>query len=146
MSELLNCTYMELSACFPDNDNFSKLQYQILGYFVLSLATDMEWITGHGSNEVDIGYVPLMRVSSLPSLPWEPDFSSSSHHQEKFNYSSIVWDQEIPMSRARQEIEGLMYPFKKVFETCYTILTLHLLYSLIGEVFLIFGCCISCTS
>lgn len=75
----------------------------------------MEWITGQGSNEVDIGYVPLMRAFSSASVPWQPDLLSSYEpHQEMFNYSSVIWDYELSMSRAAQEIEKFMYPFKKV--------------------------------
>lgn len=73
----------------------------------------MEWITGVGSNEVDIGYVPLMRVfSSSPSIPWEAQLQFDSN--DTFNDSSIVWDQEISKEEAMQGIEETMYPFKKV--------------------------------
>lgn len=72
----------------------------------------MEWITGGGSNEVDIGYVPLLRVfSSSPSVPWRSDHE---FQLETFNDSSIVWDQEISTSDVMQEIEQTMYPFRKV--------------------------------
>ena len=76
---------------------------------------DMEWITGEGSNEVDIGYVPLMEAFLSSSLPWEPDILSSYKvHQERFNYSSVIWKQELSMSFVTREIEKTMYPFKKV--------------------------------
>ena len=82
--------------------------------------SDMEWITGQGSNEVDIGYVPLMELFSSESVPWEPDLLSYyNKHQQKFNISSAVWDYEISMSTAAQEIEKFMYPFKQV---CYILL------------------------
>lgn len=71
----------------------------------------MEWITGAGSNEVDIGYMPLMRVfSTSPSVPWGNDSHSS---KESFDDSSIVWDHEISLGEAVQEIEQTMYRFKK---------------------------------
>lgn len=69
----------------------------------------MEWITGARSNEVDIGYVPLMRVFS--ASPSKCDNQSSN---ETYNVSSIAWNQEISMHEALQEIERTMYPFKKV--------------------------------
>ena len=73
----------------------------------------MEWIVGPGSNEVDIGYVPLMRAYSSQSVSWEPNLEMPIS-QEMFNISSITWDKEISLSTATQEIEKAMYPFKKV--------------------------------
>lgn len=78
---------------------------------------DMEWITGLGSNEVDIGFVPLMRVfSASSSMLWKSDVQESSlgSDVETFNASSIAWDQEIPMNQVTTGIEQTMYPFKKV--------------------------------
>ena len=77
----------------------------------------MEWITGIGSNEVDIGYVPLMQIVSLSSShPWvsQPEHLRMETDQESFNDSSIVWDQEIPITKATRKIEQTMYPFKTV--------------------------------
>ena len=72
----------------------------------------MEWITGGGSNEVDIGYVPLMTIfSTSPSVLWESESYSSN---ESFDDSSIIWDHEISVGQAVQEIEQTLYPFKKV--------------------------------
>ena len=75
----------------------------------------MEWITGVGSNEVDIGFVPQMQVSSSSSsVPWPWPDNMPSPPQEYFDDSNIVWDEEIPMSEATREIEKTMYPFKQV--------------------------------
>lgn len=74
----------------------------------------MEWIVGPGSNEVDIGYVPLMRAYSYPSVPWKPEFKELPYDDELFNISSVTWDEEIPLSVGIQEIERTMYPFKQV--------------------------------
>ena len=78
--------------------------------------TDMEWITGVGSNEVDIGYVPLMQIFSLSSsVPWDSDSDKSFNFNEvKFNESAMAWDQEMTRGDVVKEIERTMYPFKKV--------------------------------
>jgi hypothetical protein len=79
----------------------------------------MEWITGGGSNEVDIGYVPLMRVfSQTPSILWQ-----SEDNDTALEDSGIVWDHEISTSEAKGMVEQTMYPFKKVC-VCQILVTL----------------------
>ena len=76
--------------------------------------TDMEWTTGPDSNEVDIGFMPLMRVvSTEPSFPWDPD-TERPVVDVPFNESSITWDEEIPLQKAKVILERTLYPFKKV--------------------------------
>ena len=76
--------------------------------------TDMEWTTGPDSNEVDIGFMPLMRVvSTEPSFPWDPD-TERPVVDVPFNESSITWDQAIPLQEAQVILERTFYPFKKV--------------------------------
>ena len=76
----------------------------------------MEWIVGPGSNEVDIGYVPLMRIFSFPSFPWKSDIQSSSFdiNKDTFDPSTIVWNQELSIREVTREIEKTFYPFKQV--------------------------------
>ena len=74
--------------------------------------TDMEWMIGEGSNEVDIGYVPLMKLFSYSSMLWEPTLESPSG--DVHDYFDKTWDEEIAFSTATQEIERLFYPFKQV--------------------------------
>ena len=76
--------------------------------------TDMEWTTGPDSNEVDIGFMPLMRVvSTEPSFPWDPD-TERPVVDVTFNESSITWDEQIPLQEAKVILERTFYPFKKV--------------------------------
>ena len=75
----------------------------------------MEWIIGQGSNEVDIGYVPLMKLFSSSSVLWEPTLDLPS--EDVFDYSNMTWDEEIALSTSTQEIERFFYPFKKVRST-----------------------------
>ena len=75
----------------------------------------MEWIIGQGSNEVDIGYVPLMKLSSSSSVIWEYNLEPPVDTFENvYDNSIITWDEEIAYSAAIQEIEQIFYPFKKV--------------------------------
>ena len=74
----------------------------------------MEWTTGPNSNEVDIGFMPLLRVvSTQPSVPWEPD-TERPVIDIPFNESAITWDQQISLQEAKVILERTFYPFKKV--------------------------------
>ena len=72
----------------------------------------MEWIIGKGSNEVDIGYVPLMKLYSPSSVLWEENMRTPPNNDS--DYLDINWDEEITLPVAMQEIEKEFYPFKKV--------------------------------
>ena len=74
----------------------------------------MEWMTGAESNEVDIGFIPLMKVMST-----QPSFTSQDDTEKpvediQFDDSDILWDQQISMDEARVILERTFYPFKKV--------------------------------
>ena len=74
----------------------------------------MEWMTGVDSNEVDIGFVPLLRVvSTQPSFAWEPE-TERPVVDIPFNDSDMSWDEEIPVQEAEVILERTFYPFKKV--------------------------------
>ena len=74
----------------------------------------MEWSTGPDSNEVDIGFMPLLRVvSTQPSFAWEPD-KEKPVVDAPFNDSKYTWDEEIPLEEAKAILERAFYPFKKV--------------------------------
>lgn len=95
-------------------------QAEHVEYFELALPADrqlnidMEWVTGPGSNEVDIGYVPEMRLySSQPSQPWEVE-SAVNTTDEGVDPDSLAWDQEVSLEQARLTLEKVLYPFKTV--------------------------------
>lgn len=78
------------------------------------MISDMEWMTGPDSNEVDIGFVPLLRVvSTQPSFAWEPD-TEKPVVDILFNDSGMTWDQQISHEEAKVILERTFYPFKKV--------------------------------
>ncbi len=72
---------------------------------IFYLTLDMEWIVGKGGNEVDIGYVPLMRAYSTQS---NSNLDHTDHDKD------LSWNQEISLNEASQIIEKKMYPFKEV--------------------------------
>ena len=92
---------------------------QHVEFFELYLPTnqqlniDMEWITGDSTNEVDIGFVPEMRLHSLhPSVLLnnsQVDMSAGS-----YNFSAIKWDEEISVDKALVLLGQGFYPFKKI--------------------------------
>ena len=66
------------------------------------------------SNEVDIGFVPKLRVvSTQPSFAWEPD-TERPVVDIPFNATGIIWDDEISHEEAKVILERTFYPFKKV--------------------------------
>lgn len=66
------------------------------------------------SNEVDIGFVPQLRVvSTQPSFAWVPD-AERPVVDIPFNDSTINWDEEISHEEAKVILERTFYPFKKV--------------------------------
>ena len=77
------------------------------------VTSDMEWMTGVESNEVDIGFVPLMRVAST-----QPSFLDEGTEKPvedvPFEDSHIHWDQQISVDEAKVNLERTLYPFKKV--------------------------------
>ena len=80
----------------------------------MGCTSDMEWMTGAESNEVDIGFIPLMKVMST-----QPSFTSQDDTEKpvediQFDDSDILWDQQISMDEARVILETTFYPFKKV--------------------------------
>ena len=80
----------------------------------LRMVSDMEWITGIDANEVDIGFVPEMRlVSTQPSFPSDPD-SEMPVVDVPFDENSIAWDEHITLDEAKVILERKFYPFKKV--------------------------------
>ncbi len=76
---------------------------------------DMEWLIGSGgANEVDIGYCPLLRLTSIrPSVAWQAD-SEGPLVEQQVNLSSFQWSQEIPLATAQSNIDKRFYPFKEV--------------------------------
>lgn len=78
------------------------------------LIADMEWVTGVHSNEVDIGFMPELKVvSTEPSFAWAED-TERPIGNVSFNNSNITWDQQIPLDEAKVILERTFYPFKKV--------------------------------
>ena len=74
----------------------------------------MEWMTGAESNEVDIGFVPLMKVvSTQPSFPSQ-EGTEKPVEDIQFDDSHIHWDHQISIDEARLILERTFYPFKKV--------------------------------
>ena len=81
---------------------------------ILLIISDMEWMTGTDSNEVDIGFIPEMRLTSTqPSFPSEPE-SEMPVVDVPFDENSIAWDEHIPLDEAKVVLERTFYPFKKV--------------------------------
>ena len=81
----------------------------------MPVAADMEWLIGSGgANEVDIGFCPLLRLSSMgASEPWEPNTSGTVTERE-VDLSSLVWQEEISLTAAGSLLEKSFYPFKEV--------------------------------
>ena len=110
-----------------------------------SLNVDMEWLTGRTDNnedsskdasggnvapkkedgnappnmEVDIGYLPKMKLKSIaPSYSHADDISARPEEKD------IKWEREISREEALTILEQKMYPFKKVpylsFDKAYT--------------------------
>ena len=81
------------------------------------MIVDMEWISGPGANEVDIGYMPKMRLVGSATLPWMMETDISEDMLEN-NYQppevDMTWKFEISEKDALRKLEVLMYPFKKV--------------------------------
>jgi hypothetical protein len=78
------------------------------------LNVDMEWITGKGNNEVDIGYLPSMELhSTQPSSVMENGTQLDTREVE-WNPDQVEWEQAIPLEEARELLKKAMYPFKKV--------------------------------
>ena len=77
---------------------------------------DMEWIAGPGSNEVDIGFMPLMRAVSSTSTLWKPEIevSTAKFDEEEGHDVDISWREEITEGDSLLRLERAMYPFKKV--------------------------------
>ena len=77
----------------------------------------MEWISGPDDNEVDIGFMPKMRLLASASLPFEeetevpPEFLEDTYQPPEVNFA---WDSEISEAEALRKLEIKMYPFKKV--------------------------------
>jgi len=77
----------------------------------------MEWISGPDDNEVDIGFMPKMRLLGSASLPFEEElevpqnFLKENHQLPEIE---IPWDSEISETEALRKLEVKMYPFKKV--------------------------------
>ena len=85
---------------------------------------DMEWLIGSGgANEVDIGFCPLLKLSSMgPSEPWEPGTSGTVADRE-VDLSSLVWEEEISFTAANSLLEKSFYPFKEVSVVIHLFLT-----------------------
>lgn len=81
-----------------------------------SLNVDMEWLTGkkvesregEANMEVDIGYLPKMKLQSTgPSYkPGEETIAKDDKH--------VSWDKQISQEEARNILGEKMYPFKEV--------------------------------
>lgn len=70
-------------------------------------------MTGPNGNEVDIGFSPLLRLSSTqPSTVWAPEDTPPTP-SGTVDPESFVWKEVIPLSVARGILEQTMYPFKK---------------------------------
>eukprot|EP00731_Ephydatia_muelleri_P027938 Em0019g811a len=78
------------------------------------LNIDMEWITGESTNEVDIGFVPEMRLRSLHPSAVLLNNSQVNTGAGSYNFSAIKWDEEISVDRALVLLEQSFYPFKKI--------------------------------
>lgn len=107
-------------------DDFCSAKYLSFPY-----VSDMEWIVGPGSNEVDIGYMPLLRVVSSSSIAWKSELELPSsliddHYQHHTNVD-ISWNEEITEKDALHRLEKTMYPFKKVHRCNYSIIQATLL-------------------
>ena len=78
----------------------------------------MEWLIGSGgANEVDIGFCPLLRLSSTgPSEPWEAEENGTVTMRE-VDLNTLEWEEEISPTRAQSLLEKSFYPFKEVSDS-----------------------------
>uniref|UniRef100_A0A7N4PEH2 EF-hand domain-containing protein n=1 Tax=Sarcophilus harrisii TaxID=9305 RepID=A0A7N4PEH2_SARHA len=89
-----------------------------------SLNVGLQWLHGPLKNpNVDHGYLPQMELeASGPSMPSsiqdkkinETDSCLPSEEAVQFKMEDIVWQQELSMEEAAQQLERAMYDFKKV--------------------------------
>ncbi len=79
----------------------------------------MEWISGPGSNEVDIGFMSKMKLVGSPTVPFEeesniPDILLQDNYEPTM--IDLAWDSEISEQEALRKLEVILYPFKKVIQ------------------------------